>query len=43
MTNEHFVIMVVVDHLRTYAHFVPMKHPFFAATVARAFVTNVVR
>ncbi|KAA8546750.1 hypothetical protein F0562_003179 [Nyssa sinensis] len=43
MANGHSVIMVVVDRLTKYAHFVPMKHPFSAASVARAFVANVVR
>ncbi|KAA8547210.1 hypothetical protein F0562_003634 [Nyssa sinensis] len=43
MANGHSVIMVVVDRLTKYAHFVLMKHPFSAASVARAFVTNVVR
>ena len=43
MANGYSVIMVVVDRLTKYAHFVPMKHPFSAASVARAFVTNVVR
>lgn len=43
MANGHSVIMVVVDRLTKYAHFIPMKHPFSAATVARAFVSNVVQ
>ncbi|KAJ0490310.1 putative nucleotidyltransferase, Ribonuclease H [Helianthus annuus] len=37
------VIMVVVDRLSKYAHFMPLKHPFTAAIVAREFVANIVR
>lgn len=42
-SNGHTVIMVVVDRLSKYAHFIPMKHPFTAAVVAKMFVANVVR
>ena len=37
------VIMVVVDRLSKYAHFVPLNHPFTASTVADAFLNNVVK
>lgn len=37
------VIMVIVDRLTKYAHFVPLKHPFSAAQMARAFLEQVVR
>jgi len=43
ISNGHFVIMVVVDHLSKYAHFIPLKHPFTTASVAKTFVANVVR
>lgn len=36
-------IMVIVDRLSKYAHFVPLKHPFTAASVATAFLDNVVK
>lgn len=36
------VIMVVVDRLSKYAHFVPLKHPF-TVSVADAFLDNVVK
>lgn len=36
-------IMVVVDRLTKYAHFIPLSHPFTAITVAQAFVDHVVR
>lgn len=37
------VIMVVVDRFTKYAHFVPLSHPFTAATVARAFWDNIIK
>ena len=32
-SSGHTVVMVVVDRLSKYAHFVPIKHPYTAATV----------
>ena len=34
-------IMVVVDRLSKYAHFVPLSHPFSTLTVAQAFMDNI--
>ena len=36
-------ILVVVDHLSKYAHFIPLKHSFTAVTVTTFFVQVVVR
>lgn len=36
-------ILVVVDRLTKFAHFIPLRHPFSAAQVARAFWDNVVK
>lgn len=35
------VIMVVVDMLSKYAHFIGFHHPFSAATVAEVFLNNI--
>ncbi|KAL6570790.1 hypothetical protein OROGR_000340 [Orobanche gracilis] len=37
------VIFVVVDRLSKYAHFVPLKHPYTAITVASVFLKEIVR
>ncbi|KAJ8765349.1 hypothetical protein K2173_012046 [Erythroxylum novogranatense] len=37
------VIMVVVDRLRKYAHFVSLRHPFMASSVAKEFITHIVK
>lgn len=36
-------ILVVVDTLTNYAHFIGMRHPYTAATVAEVFVKEIVR
>ena len=36
-------IMVVIDCFTKFAHFVPLRHPFNATQVARAFWDNVVK
>jgi hypothetical protein len=35
------VIMVIVDCLTKYAHFIALAHPYLASTVAQAFIDNV--
>ncbi|KAJ0668240.1 putative nucleotidyltransferase, Ribonuclease H [Helianthus annuus] len=42
-SNGFTTIMVVVDRLSKYAHFIPIRHPFTAATIAREFVAHVVK
>lgn len=36
-------ILVVVDRFTKYSHFIPLKHPFTAAVVARVVLDNVVK
>jgi hypothetical protein len=36
-------ILVVVDRLSKYAHFVPLKHPYTARVIAEVFVKEIVR
>ena len=42
-SNRFDTILVVVDKFSKYGHFIPLKHPFTAATVAQAFFDNVFR
>ncbi|CAM8963437.1 unnamed protein product [Rhodiola kirilowii] len=41
-TKGYSVIMVVVDRLSKYAHFVPLGHPYTAKTVAEAFIREII-
>ena len=37
------VILVVVDRLTKFAHFIPLAHPYSVTTVAQAFIDNVLK
>jgi hypothetical protein len=36
-------ILVVVDRLTKYAHFLPLRHPFSATSVSKIFIDNIVK
>ena len=41
--HDKSIIMVVVDRLSKYTHFVPISHPFTTSTVAYAFLQHMIR
>jgi hypothetical protein len=43
LSNKFDTILVVVDKMTKYGHFIPLKHPFTAASVAQAYMDNVYR
>lgn len=42
-SNGFNSILVIVDTLSKYGHFLPLKHPFSAKEVARLFIKEIVR
>jgi hypothetical protein len=42
-SQGHNLILVFVDRLSKYGHFMPLKHPYTSTSVAKSFVDNVVR
>ena len=42
-SQGYSVILIVVDRLTKYAHFMAVKHPYTAASIAQIFMDNVVR
>lgn len=43
MSHSYNCILVVVDLLTKYGHFIPLRHPFSAAGVAKSFFETVYR
>ena len=42
-SEGYTVILVVVDKFTKYAHFIPIKHPYTAHTIAQSVFDNVVK
>jgi hypothetical protein len=42
-SDGYNVILVVVDRFTKYAHFIPIKHPYTATSIAQTFLDNVVK
>ena len=42
-SNQYSVIMVVVDRLTKYAHFIPISHPYSATKIANLFSQHVMK
>ena len=40
-SKGHNVIMVVVDHLTKYSHFIALSHPFTTSIVEKVFLENI--
>jgi hypothetical protein len=43
LSDNANVILVVVDRLTKYAHFLPLKHPYTATSVAKVYMDNIVK
>jgi hypothetical protein len=41
LSSRYNCILVVVDMFTKYGHFIPLRHPFTAATVAQVFLDNI--
>jgi len=42
-SDDYSVIVVVVDRLTKYAHFLPTKHPYTASMIAKLFLDTIVK
>ena len=40
-SEGYSVVMVVVDRLTKYSHFIPISHPYSAAKIAQVFIHNI--
>jgi hypothetical protein len=42
-SEGYTVILVIIDRLTKYGHFIPFKHPYTSTAVAHAFLDNIVK
>lgn len=42
-SEGYTVIIVIVDRLTKFAHFLPVKHPYTAASIGQLFMDNIVK
>lgn len=42
-SQSHDTILVVIDHLSKYGHFIPLRHPYTARMMVEVFVKEVVQ
>jgi len=42
-SEGYYVILVVVDRLTKFSHFLPVKHPYTTVTIAQQFLDNIVK
>lgn len=40
-SKGYSVIMVIVDRLSKYSHFIPLAHPYTTTTISRSFMDNI--
>ena len=42
-SKGHSVILVIVDRLTKFAHFLPVRHPYTVSSIAKLFLDNIVK
>jgi hypothetical protein len=42
-SGKHNIILVVVDKLTKYSHFIPLSHPYTAQTITQLFLDHTIK
>ena len=42
-SKQYSIIMVIVDRHTKFAHFIPLRHPYTAISIAKLFLDNIVK